>query len=332
MNAACTILVVCLAGVPAWAADYTASDFATTLVEYGGLLGGNPYDDPHAVLGKPATWVKDSPTRIMACSLVFPAWNKAPDGTKVVVTLDDTGYVVAGFDHKVADDPGNAYGIDFIVYGNAKFTGIGWVEPNTPMDTYILTNPASVNSEPVTVSVAQYPQGPWYTFASPSADGLFPTQAFAWTPSGWGEEMDWLKPVNPALTKADFSGLTAAQAITRYDGSAGGTGYDLRNLSQANYAALEADPATGRKWIQYVKFTSQSLGEVDAVSDVAACGDYRHSPPAGDLNGDCIVDLGDIIMISQSWLSGTAGGETTTNLNDFAAMAAHWTECTWKCE
>jgi hypothetical protein len=49
--------------------------------------------------------------------------------------------------------------------------------------------------------------------------------------------------------------------------------------------------------------------EVDAIADVAACGDYKHPYPPGDINQDCSVDF-----------------------RDFAIMTANWLQCTWNGE
>ena len=64
-----------------------ASDFATRVVEYANL-GGGVYGDPNAVLGTPTTWILEptNPNPI-PCTLVYGAWNVAPDGTKLVATL-----------------------------------------------------------------------------------------------------------------------------------------------------------------------------------------------------------------------------------------------------
>ena len=97
--------------------------------------------------------------------------------------------------------------------------------------------------------------------AGPFADGLFPTNAYRWDRAAarWtDEEADFTKPVNPALTPADFAGKTAADALDLYDGSGGGTGFDLA--------------AVGLPWIEYVRVegvTGFAGGEIDAVADVS---------------------------------------------------------------
>lgn len=73
--------------------------------------------------------------------------------------------------------------------------------------------------------------------------------------------MDFLKPVNPVLEglfeSASVFGLSVADAIELYDGSGGGTGFDLRE--------------TGFKEIRYVKVEAGAGmvgGEIDAVAVV----------------------------------------------------------------
>jgi hypothetical protein len=293
------------------------SDFASKIISYHGPFGISPYDDPNAVLGRPATYVYDDwNDAIYACSLVYTAWNTAPDSSKLIVTLDAGAEIVVGFDHKVADDPCNPYGIDFIVFGNSgfeyDFESYGFVEPNSNMDEFFLVDPTSIYSERVTVSVAQDPNGPWYTFTNgPYADADFPTNAFQWDSDSndWGDELDWLKPVDPNLSVSDFDGLSVAAAIELYNGSAGGTGFDLQWLEPNDYHALAIDPETGQRWIQYIKVTSDEFGEVDGFADVACCGDYKHPYPTDDISKDCRVDM-----------------------EDLAIVAEHRLECIWNCK
>jgi hypothetical protein len=58
------------------------------------------------------------------------------------------------------------------------------------------------------------------------------------------------KPMNPNLTLADFSGLDYAQALSLYDGSAGGTAVDMA--------------AVGLREVRYVKITVPA-GSLDTV-------------------------------------------------------------------
>jgi hypothetical protein len=315
-NGVLIFVVVCMT------AACHASDFASVVISPQLPFGSGLYDDPAAVLGPPAGYINGDSNKRFACSLVYGAFNTSwPGGQKTVVTLGPGRDVIVGFDHKVSDDIKNPYGIDFIVFGNNAFgkPGTWYLMCNTNMATVSLANPAYLLTyEPVVVSVAQDPNGPWYSFDNgPFADAdLFPTNSFAWVGSSvggdgctnWGSASDPLKPVDPNLQWEDFDGLTVAQAIALYNGSAGGTGFDLQWLDPNDFEKLKIDPQTGRRWIQYVKLSSNSGGEVDAVSDVAACGDYQHPIVPGDINQDCRVDLTDLMLLAQNWLV-----------------------CTWKC-
>jgi len=334
-----------------FAALVEASDFAVKVEDYNLPLGSSPYDDPNSVLGKPTTWISAF-VEDFACSLVYAAWNTDPNGKKLVTTIKDGGRIVVKFDHKVSDDPGNPYGLDFIVFGNTIFDAEDdiYLRPDTDMAEFYLEASTSTNNEPVQISVAQNPNGPWYTFENgPYGDTAFPTNAFAWERdiNDWGKELDWLKPVNPDLNDADFSGLSVADAIDLYDGSAGGTGFDLNDLDPNDYTALAVDPNTKRKWIQYIKAEflpgSSYTGEIDAFSDVAGCGDYQYPYPQGDLNQDCSVDEMDAALLCNYWLneisdtndpakSADIYKDDIVNFYDWALVAGNWMECTWQCE
>jgi len=270
-----------LAGMAA--APALADEWASQLISaqtFGPFHSSPLWNDPAAVLGKVNTLDRDdmnwsSPTW-REIHMAWPAWYKGSNdpslagqpynqalGTNNGIGLRQGSQVVVAFDHPVVNNPddGGAYnwGIDFIVHGNSFFVGDGPTYPDTNMETYHITTGA-VFGEPVTVSVAQSLDGPWYTFANPTADNYFPTQPWAWdrTAHTWSDqELDWTKPVNPNLTAAAFAGLSIADAIDLYAGSAGGTGFDIGVF--------------GLEWIQYVKLTDPYglEGEVCGIVDVA---------------------------------------------------------------
>jgi hypothetical protein len=235
------------------------------------------------------------------------------------VTFGPGSSIIVGFDHKVLDDPANPYGIDLIVFGNSAFTSQGSVAPNSDMGTFYLSSTAAINADKVKVAVAAYlnpgnPNDPnfWFGFTyGPSADNLFPTNRFAWDSVNkkWGQPQNPLKPVNPNLKVSNFDNKTVSQAIALYDGSAGGTGFDLEWLKSQDYQQLPIDPQTGRRWIQYVRFSYDGYptGEIDAVADVAPASVPQF--PTGDLNYDYLVDLTDFMLLAQNWMV-----------------------CTWMCE
>jgi len=249
-----------------------ASDWASSVVEWSNL-GISPYDDPLSVLGKPTTLIYDSPSTIR-CSMVYPAQKTAPDGSKLATTILDLGYIIAEFDLPVFDDPQNWYGKDFIVFGNPFFTGKNneLVGADTNMEVFTIKNGTEGSWEPMTVSVSQDGEA-WYTYTSgPNADDFAPTQAYGWdwVEHTWGTELDFTRPVDPALTKNSFAGKPVATAIDMYKGSGGGTAFDLAGLP------LSPDPQTDRKWIRYVKVTANIKdkygfiyrGELDAFARV----------------------------------------------------------------
>ena len=303
------------------------SDFASEVIDYNGSFGPLPYNDPCAVLGKPSTVCKNSggmgspPDPHFRIKLVEPAYNVDLDDEKVITTINPGEYITVKFDHKVVDYPGNLYGKDFIVFGNSYFYASGFVNDNTNMNTFPLT--IGGEFEEIKISVSQ--DGlTWYSFdGGPYGDDLFPTQAYKWDRenAGWTDnEMDFTRPVDPNLDYSDFEYITAAAAIDLYGGSGGGTSFDLRDL--VDFASLEIDPNTGYRWIQYVKLggTPFSNGEIDAVSDVVACGDPTHPYPVGDINHDCRVDFVDFAILSQDWLAGS-------DWDDLAALVDNWLEC-----
>lgn len=256
-----------LAGV-FMASSAFASPFATEVVSATGTFGGSPYDDPDSVLGKPTTWINGLDVgATMACSMVYPAWNTDPDGNKLITTITPGDQITVTFDHDIVNDPLNPYGIDFIVYGNDLYWGSGMVYSSTDMDEYTISSGYGWGT-PGVVSVAQYLDGPWYTFESgPYFDtNTYPTQAFAWDSEAdtWGEELDWATPVDPDLyPPEDFAGLSVAEVIALYDGSAGGTGYDLSDLYDLYGVELD--------WIRYIRVESYESNyvEVDGFADVA---------------------------------------------------------------
>jgi hypothetical protein len=86
---------------------------------------------------------------------------------------------------------------------------------------------------------------------------LWPTQPFLWdrTTKAWGAESDWTKPVDPSLVASSLAGKSVADAIDLYQGSAGGTAFDLS--------------VSGFSSISYIRFTGTG-GEIDGISRVSS--------------------------------------------------------------
>ncbi len=256
-----------------------ASPYLPVSITAAGNLGFPPYDDPLAALGRPSLHIYDPgfppfvPPGTFAVSMVYPSWGTGPSGEKLIVTLKDGASVTAEFNPPLVDDPGNWHGKDFLIFGNAFFVASGFVQSDTDMEQLHIDASGQVFREPMTVSVSQ--DGvTWYSYSSgPFADDFPPTQGFAWdrVQKGWGPELDFTRPVPPALTPADFAGRSAADAIDLYRDSAGGTAFDLADLP------LPVDPLTGRKWARFVRVTADRRdddglameGEIDAFTRVS---------------------------------------------------------------
>ena len=285
------------------------SDFAVWVTDFSGdFTGSGATDDVDAILGKPTTDYIGFPDPGKT-KIVQAPYGEDADGGNALVRLFAGEYITVKFDHKVDNNPNNLYGIDFIVFHNGFYNagvqGGGYINDNTDMGiTNINTSNLTNINGGIKVSVSQDGEN-WFTYEEgPFGYGnAYPSQGYNWsqeqynsTGNGWTTLADPLKPVNPQLNSElkNLSSVSAAYIIEQYDGSAGGTGFDLS--------------ASGYDWIKYVKIEvndGYSYAVVDAVSDVASCGDYKHPYPIGDLNGDCRVDLADFMLLAQNWANCT---------------------------
>jgi hypothetical protein len=307
----------------------TNSAYAAQIVFSQGPFGASPYDDPNCVLGAPSTRFYESVSKpATRVKLIEPAFNYAPDKTnKLIVTLNTGSAIIAKFDHPVFDNPANPYGLDFEVFGNAFYQGNGFISDTNNMNTYLLTGGGVY--EPTKVSVSPGYTGqpgevendpstwPWYRYDDgPYADTDCPTEAYRWNRAAatWTDElMDFTKPVNPALKpklNAGGSILSAADAIDLYDGSGGGTGFDLKESGFAS--------------IQYVKvegLAGFSGGEVDALSVVRpmTIGDTLSIAPANVTNATAQLFFQKPGAENEALLS-----LNFMNLSDSAHVATAW--------
>ncbi|MEL6330909.1 MAG: GC-type dockerin domain-anchored protein [Planctomycetota bacterium] len=277
-----------------------AGDDAT----FGPFASSPLWSDPGSVLGKPNTLdyndagpfgpveggFAGGPMRRV--TLIWPAWQYGSsdaadlgerpgflDGRRRNgVTLNPGAQITIEFNEPIENNPDDGgawhWGIDLVVHGNSFFVaGSTDSTADTDVATRVLTG--GVFAEPLVVEGAQQAGGPWYRFAGGFADDLFPTQPWAWDGGGWsGEEQDWTKPVDPALTGAAFGGKSGAQAIAMYEGSAGGSGFDLDDLVDDQGAPVPLE------WIRFVRVRDElaSGGEITGFADMAS------GPP-------CPVDL-----------------------------------------
>lgn len=252
----------------------TNSPYAVQIVAAQGPFGSSPYDDTGSVLGAPTTRFYESASKpATRVKLIEAAYNYAPDKTnKLLITMNTGSYLIAKFNQPVYDNPANPYGIDFEVFGNAFYsvTSGGFSSDTANMNNFTLGT--GVFSEPTKVSVSPgYTGQPgevvndpstwrWYRYDNgPYDDTDFPTQAYKWNRAGtnWTDEvMDFTKPVNPVMRERfSAGGLKAPDGMDLYNGSGGGTGFDLKESGFASIQYVKVEGLAG--------FTG---GEVDAMS------------------------------------------------------------------
>jgi len=94
----------------AYAVGGGESPFVTNVLEFtpapGQFVNHPDFSDPGRALGSPSG-----------------GGTSAPNNTSVVSLGGFGGYIVLGFDHTIADDPLNPFGLDAIVFGNAYWVG-----------------------------------------------------------------------------------------------------------------------------------------------------------------------------------------------------------------
>ncbi len=249
---------------------------------------GYVYRNANAVLGRPARMLSFS-----GGGIVNPFTPAFEPYTLFALDAWDEGdaYVTIEFDHDVVDDPANPWGIDFIVFGNAFCIkeGNASYTPATDPDTVFSSEDGYMEVAKVEVS---QDGNTWYAFQNgPYADSFMPTLGHVYDKANpdaslfsgnlwWGAPASAVMPVDPSVTWASCKGLSLGEICRRYNGSAGGTGYDIGRLE------LPTSPERhgGRKWFRYVRISNMEdpddlgmlpVAEIDAVADVAPVSSYR---------------------------------------------------------
>ena len=242
-----------------------SQQFATSVTAYSNLSTNSLYSNPSAALGQPTTLADDGFGDLYHDSVVYSAYGKDPQGNNLLTQLDSggAGSLTVKFDQTpITHSSSHWYGEDFIVYSNQFFVADAFANVDSDMTQIHLTDGSVFGSLP-TVSVSS--DNVNFLTLMPASNILFPENPYRWAgisaqnQSGWDDSslQDFSKPVNPALTTADFAGQSAAFAAnTLYDGSAGGTAFSLAGTPFAD---------TG---IQYIRFTG--FGTIDGVSRVGS--------------------------------------------------------------
>ena len=247
----------------------SATPFAQTVVAYDPGLGANPeYLTPETALG--------APTRLSGACLNFPGCVTPLSPAfcpEELVAVGIGGELVLAFDHPVADDPQNPFGVDLLVFGNAFFS-------DPTLEGLAV---GSLFSEGGTIEVS--PDGESWAEVQGAADGDIPTlgylDATAYQLEPGLVPSDFTLPPDPALVGQ--SNMSWEEVLAFYGRSGGGTPVDLAG--------------TGFDAIQFVRISLPEGGsaiEIDAVADVRA-------PATGDVNGDGATTFQDVLEILAAW-------------------------------
>ena len=251
----------------------SASPFAQTMVIYDPGLGANPeYLTPESALGPPSRLSGHCLNAPGCVTPLVPAF--CPEE---LVAVGIGGQLVLAFDHPVADDPQNPFGIDLLVLGNAFYS-----DPS--LEGLAV---GALFSEGGHIEVS--PDGQIWAEVPGAADGEVPTlgylDATAYQVPPGLLPSDFTLPADPDLVGQ--TNLTWDELLEFYGRSGGGTPVDLAG--------------TGFSAIQFVRITLPEGGsaiEIDAVADVRA-------PATGDVNGDGITTFQDVLEVLAAW--GTTG-------------------------
>lgn len=152
------------------------------------------------------------------------------------------------------NDPANPYGLDFQVFGGAFFVIVngdysgGGLTDGSRFGHDSGETRVSISADGISYYVLQPRRGP-------GADGVYPTL-------GAG---DFQVPVNPSLRGEDFAGLGLAGISLKYQGSGGGTGYDIEWAQRPDGTSADLSEITHVR----IEVLSGRM-EVDALAAVRA--------------------------------------------------------------
>lgn len=226
--------------------DSRAANYGASVVSYLPGTGAAPgYDQPQAALGEPS--------RITPGEFGSPVDPfSSPWQPGQLLSVGSGGSLTLQFQHPVLNQPGNPFGLDFMIFTsaafmivNGDFTGGGITDGSLFGD--------NAGSSRVSVSADGSLFFTLDPARAPKVDGLFPTDG-----SG-----DFALPVDPSLAPAAFDGLGLAGIRNLYAGSGGGTGYDLGWARDAQGQPVNLDS------ILFVRIEIDGdRAEIDAVSAV----------------------------------------------------------------
>jgi hypothetical protein len=232
-------------GLGGFGTSASADPWADEVVGYTqGTGAASGFTDPVSALG--------SPTRITSPASPFGGPTtpfQGAFGADELVSIGEGGQLTVRFDNVVRNDPGNPFGIDLLVFGNAFYFDAAF--PDGVAGAFAGEGGViEVSNDGVT----------WTLVPGAGADSGFPTLGFNDItepfPTVAGiDPTDFTRPVDPGFNP---SGLGLADIIAGYDGSGGGLGIDIGAL--------------GLDQIRFVRVTnpigSGFTPEIDAFADV----------------------------------------------------------------
>jgi hypothetical protein len=185
----------------------TANSVVSYVSYNAGTGSANGFNSPNSALGMPSTFTAHE------FGVPVDPYNP-PFLAEQLVSIGSGGSLTLQLDAPVRNDPANAFGFDFIIYGNSGFIITDFGAGTTSGDLFGASAPGSTQ---VSVSADNITFYKLETSLAPVVDRYYPTDG-----SGL-----FGFPVNPAVTPASFSGkdLNGIRALDA--GSAGGAAFDL---------------------------------------------------------------------------------------------------------
>lgn len=225
--------------------------FADRVVSYSpGNVPVGPYSDPSSALGMPALFSPAGDFSTVV-SMFAPAYQPSH-----LVGIGEGGWLVVEFDEPITNDANHPFGIDLIVFGNAFFEDADYPHGRTTPGASLF------GLDPMRVSVSA--DGQTFVSLGDFTHGFAPTQAYQDVgpqSSVPGQVLsDFTRPIDPALTQADFADLSFAQALALYAGSGGGTPIDIgpSGLDVARFVRIDVPDVAN----------DDVVVEIDALSTV----------------------------------------------------------------
>jgi len=236
----------------------SSAQFAGSVVSYTSGSGvGSGYNDPTHSLGSPTTFIGYQDTDPF----------NPPFLGEHLVSVGAGGSLTVQFSSPILNDPGHLFGLDFNIFGNT-----GFVITNGDYSGGGITDGSLFSHNTGATRVWVSADNLNYYLLNPSfapvVDGLAPTDAAG----------DFTRSINPVLTQNDFAGRGLPGIRSLYDGSGGGTGYDISwaqdssgaNVFLSSISYVRVDVLTGKSEIDaLVAVPEPGLGAL-AIGALAA--------------------------------------------------------------